>query len=219
LFTPRTEQARTPLPTRRSRAARRDAEGPHPTEQQTDGLDRTTVLGSTTLPARATPPAAPRPTTSGASTPTPPTRTPLASRSFPSPGAPPGTPATSHLRPRPDGPDDATRISALSAPLPVPERESPLVGGPSDDDPDLFMLAQNIGRPTPLVWARPRRGQRFEAVLLPTGQIEIPGRGRYRNPDAAASAVVGQTREDGWDVWRLGVAGPSLTDVFREQFA
>ncbi|PJI93919.1 hypothetical protein [Luteimicrobium subarcticum] len=88
-----------------------------------------------------------------------------------------------------------------------------------DEDPDLSMLAAHLGRSTTLVWARPRRGQSFRAQLLPTGQIELPGVGLFRNPDAAASAAIGHDREDGWDVWRVGDNGPSLTEVFREQFA
>ncbi|MFC8731356.1 hypothetical protein ACFT5B_02715 [Luteimicrobium sp. NPDC057192] len=112
-----------------------------------------------------------------------------------------------------------TLSGPLSSELPVPSPQLPLHGDPADEDPDLFMLAQHLGAPTPLVWSRPRRGERFEAVLHPEGQIELPGTGRYRNPDAAATAAVGSRREDGWDVWRLGDAGPSLTDLFREQFA
>ena len=112
-----------------------------------------------------------------------------------------------------------TLSGPLSSELPVPAPQLPLHGDPADDDPDLFMLAQHLGAPTPLVWARPRRGERFEAILHPEGQIELPGIGRYRNPDAAATAAVGSRREDGWDVWRLGDSGPSLTDLFREQFA
>lgn len=100
------------------------------------------------------------------------------------------------------------------APAPVPTLAE--LGTP---DPDLVVLAQHIGHATSLVWSRPRRRQLFEAVLLPSGVIEVPGQARYRNPDAAASAVVGAPREDGWDVWRIGVSGPSLTELFREQFA
>jgi hypothetical protein len=227
-FAPRSDVTGAPLPTRRSRAERREATyGSHPTEHQTDGLDRTTILGSAARPP-APEPAADRPEASGPvrSSALPPvsvpSRTSLPSRPTTPPvtGGPSRTPATRRPVPPPSEPlDDETRISPLSAPLPVPDRDTPLHGVPSDDDPDLFMLAQSLGRPTPLVWARPRRGQYFEAVLHPTGQIELAGRGRYRNPDAAAAAVVGQAREDGWDVWRLGAGGPSLTEAFREQFA
>jgi hypothetical protein len=202
------DRANTPLPTRRSARERRDATyGSHPSEHTTGDLDATSLRHERPAPG-STPASGPTP---APAPPPAPTRKPVARRA-----------ASSSSASRHDeigAIDDATRISPLSAPLPMPASDLPLAGTPSDDDPDLFMLAQNIGRATPLVWARPRRGQHFDAVLLPSGQIEVPGRGRYRNPDAAATAVVGQDREDGWDVWRLGVSGPSLTEVFREQFA
>ena len=190
-FTPREEASAASLPPRRSRAERRRA-----AEHGSDPL-----LGSA---------------------PPPPTSAPGAGV-VPLSDAHPAHP-TDHAT----APLDASvhRVSSslslsgpVSSPLPVPSPQLPLHGDPADDDPDLFMLAQHLGTPTHLVWSRPRRGERFEAVLHPEGQIELPGTGRYRNPDAAATAAVGSRREDGWDVWRLGDSGPSLTDLFREQFA
>ena len=88
-----------------------------------------------------------------------------------------------------------------------------------DDDPDLHALARAFGTPVSLVWSRPRRGQRFEAVLYPDGFIELTDGARFRHPDAAAVAVSGTATADGWSVWRLGDGGPTLTDAFREQYA
>ncbi|WP_425955962.1 hypothetical protein [Xylanimonas sp. McL0601] len=89
-----------------------------------------------------------------------------------------------------------------------------------DADGDLVALAASIGVPTLLVWERPRRGQRFDAVLHPDGTIELPDGGRYRHPDIAASAVSGSYTADGWSVWRLSTpSGPTLTEEFRARFA
>ena len=100
---------------------------------------------------------------------------------------------------------------------PPPSADLPL--GP-DDDPDLVALARAFGAPRQLVWARPRRGQRFEAVLQPDGYIELSDGARFRHPDLAAVAASGTHTADGWSVWRLGAEdGPTLTDAFREHHA
>ncbi|GMA22954.1 hypothetical protein GCM10025864_07130 [Luteimicrobium album] len=189
-FAPRAEESAAPLPSRRSRAERRRA--------AEHGSDPLTGPAPTPAPAR------------GAGV------VPLseARPAHPTEHATAPLDASVHRLSPP-----LTLSGPVSSPLPVPSPQLPLHGDPADDDPDLFMLAQHLAAPTHLVWARPRRGERFEAILHPEGQIELPGTGRYRNPDAAATAAVGSRREDGWDVWRLGDAGPSLTDLFREQFA
>ncbi|WP_265522877.1 hypothetical protein [Oerskovia flava] len=102
-------------------------------------------------------------------------------------------------------------------PAPPQAHDVPPLG--PDDDPDLLALAGAIGAPTRLVWSRPRRGQRFEAVLYPDGFIELTDGARFRHPDAAAVAVSGTHTADGWSVWRLGDGGPSLTDAFRAHHA
>lgn len=103
-------------------------------------------------------------------------------------------------------------------PVPAPPRADVPLG--PDDDPDLVALARTFGTPRQLVWSRPRRGQRFEAVLQPDGFIELSDGARYRHPDLAAVAASGTHTADGWSVWRLGADdGPTLTDAFREQHA
>jgi hypothetical protein len=88
-----------------------------------------------------------------------------------------------------------------------------------DDDADLAALAAALGVPTALTWERPRRGQRFDALLLPDGTIELPDGGRYRHPDIAASAASGSYTADGWTVWRLQPTGETLSEAFRARFA
>jgi hypothetical protein len=88
-----------------------------------------------------------------------------------------------------------------------------------DTDPDLAALAAALGVPTALRWERPRRGQRFDALLLPDGTIELPDGARFRHPDIAASAASGSYSADGWTVWRLQATGETLAEVFRARFA
>ncbi|ROS78841.1 hypothetical protein [Cellulomonas sp. PhB143] len=105
---------------------------------------------------------------------------------------------------------------------PAPFAPVPPDPGPApfdEDDSDLHALARALGRPTPLVWTRPRRGQRFEATLLVDGYIELADGTRYRSPDSAAVAASGSYTAEGWSVWRLGERGPSLTDAFRSRFS
>ncbi len=92
---------------------------------------------------------------------------------------------------------------------------------PTDDevDQDLVALAERLGRPTRLVWSRPRRRQHFEATLHTDGTIELAEGGRYRNPDLAASMAAGAPTADGWGVWRLGTGGPTLLEAYRQHFA
>lgn len=88
-----------------------------------------------------------------------------------------------------------------------------------DDDPDLYALARSLGTPAQLVWSRPRRGERFDAVLHPDGFIELTDGARFRHPDLAAVAASGTQSADGWSVWRFGEDGPTLTDAFRARYA
>jgi hypothetical protein len=113
---------------------------------------------------------------------------------------------------------DPVPVGRDVVPVPAPPAvDAPL--GP-DDDPDLVALARAFGAPRQLVWSRPRRGQRFEAVLQPDGFIELSDGARFRHPDLAAVAASGTSTADGWSVWRLGADdGPTLTDAFRDQHA
>jgi len=138
---------------------------------------------------------------------TPPTRTADLAESWPAP-APIGSRA-------PEPWDD---------PAPGARAWEPPATGPivldEDTDADLAALAAQIGVPTALVWERPRRGQRFDAVLHPDGRIQLPDGFHYRHPDVAASAVSGSYTADGWSVWRLGgPSGPTLAEEFHARFA
>jgi hypothetical protein len=119
--------------------------------------------------------------------------------------------------------EPATTTGATPAPAGEPwstPPTTPPVPVAEETDPDLIALASSIGADTPLVWSRPRRRQRFEAVLRPDGVIELPDGGRYRHPDVAAVAASGSRSADGWVVWRLGKdTGPTLADAFRDRFA
>ncbi|GAB2471542.1 hypothetical protein [Xylanimonas ulmi] len=106
------------------------------------------------------------------------------------------------------------------APEPQPGDATSPSAADEEVDADLAALAVSLGVPTRLVWERPRRGQRFEATLHPDGVIELADGGRYRHPDAAASAVSGSPAAQGWSVWRLGSGtGRTLTEEFRARFA
>lgn len=83
-------------------------------------------------------------------------------------------------------------------------------------DPRLAEIAARREGPTPLVWVRRRRGERYEAVLHTDGAVETRGK-RFGDPDRAAAFASGGTVVDGWSVWRVGDEnGPSLGDLTRE---
>lgn len=124
--------------------------------------------------------------------------------------APAGPAAARDTTPAAPGTGEPWSTPPTAPPVPVAE----------ETDPDLIALASSIGVDTPLVWSRPRRRQRFEAVLRPDGVIELPDGGRYRHPDVAAVAASGSQSADGWVVWRLHrETGPTLADAFRDRFA
>ncbi|WP_230685268.1 hypothetical protein [Cellulomonas sp. JZ18] len=75
------------------------------------------------------------------------------------------------------------------------------------------MLAKRRRAVTTLVWARERRGQRFTALLMPDGLVELPDGTRVASPDEAATLVSGVEGVDGWRAWRLGDGGPTLAEA------
>ncbi|ANC32516.1 hypothetical protein [Isoptericola dokdonensis] len=124
--------------------------------------------------------------------------------------------------------DDLPRLEVppLEAPsyTPPPERDLYDTGATAvtevdEVDGDLVALASVLGQPTRLVWERPRRRQRFDAVLHPDGVIELPDGTVFRHPDRAATAACGAPTDDGWNVWRLEPEGLSLLEAYRARFA
>lgn len=84
---------------------------------------------------------------------------------------------------------------------------------------DLRVLCAEIGSPATLVWVRERRGERHEALLHPSGVIELGNGTRYRNPSKAAMAATGNLGQvDGWAVWRFGEKGPTLAEAWTELY-
>jgi hypothetical protein len=59
-------------------------------------------------------------------------------------------------------------------------------------------LAEVAGAPASLVWVRPRKGERFEATLLPNGVIRLSSGVEHRSPSGAAMAVADVVSYDGW---------------------
>lgn len=80
----------------------------------------------------------------------------------------------------------------------------------------LALLASAAGGPSPLVWIRARRHQRFDAVLLPGGVLRLPDGREFTDPGMAAGAVSGAEYVDGWRAWRFGDGGPSLAEAYAE---
>jgi hypothetical protein len=146
-------------------------------------------------------------------------------------GVPTGVPATARTTaPAGSHPAEPRPVpSTVPATGPVP-RDEPIsvVPGPAfpssttseyrrhGPDPRLTEIAARREGPTPLVWVRRRRGERYDAVLHTDGAVETRGK-RFGDPDRAAAFASGGTVVDGWSVWRVGDEnGPSLGDLTRE---
>ena len=82
-------------------------------------------------------------------------------------------------------------------------------------DPRLAVVADDIGAPVALVWLRERQGECYEALLRPDGTLELTDGSRFADPDAAARAACGSSRQvDGWRAWHVGsLRGPALADL------
>lgn len=75
----------------------------------------------------------------------------------------------------------------------------PAVGPPRG--PLAPLLASGALRPGDrLFWPRPRRRQRFVAIVLASGELEVSGQ-RYGSPSDAATACAG-CPTNGWLAWR-----------------
>ena len=97
---------------------------------------------------------------------------------------------------------------------PPPMAPSAPVVRPGHALPDLAVLAKSRRAVTLLVWARERRGQRFEAMLRGDGLLQLPDGAVFADPDDAAAHVAGGDRlVDGWRAWRLGEGGPTLAQA------
>ncbi|WP_402468305.1 restriction system modified-DNA reader domain-containing protein [Isoptericola aurantiacus] len=124
--------------------------------------------------------------------------------------------------------DDLPRLEVppLEAPSYTPPPERGLYDGPAypvdteeEVDGDLIALASMLPQPARLEWVRPRRGQRFEAVLHPEGFIELADGSRFQHPDRAATAASGTPTDDGWNVWRILPDGITLLEAYRSRFS
>lgn len=62
-----------------------------------------------------------------------------------------------------------------------------------------------------LHWNRPRRGERYEVVVLRNGQLEAPGGQRFNTPSGATDGLAGGSN-DGWECWRTD-DGDTLGDL------
>jgi hypothetical protein len=77
----------------------------------------------------------------------------------------------------------------------------------------LVAIANTLGSTT-LVWIRERRGERFEALLRADGMLQLADGQVFDDPDAAATAVSGSSRQiDGWGTWRIGDHGQTLREA------
>ncbi|WP_152188395.1 hypothetical protein [Georgenia satyanarayanai] len=104
--------------------------------------------------------------------------------------------------------------SAHAAPAPEHPAPGPAVTGTAAPHEDLLGIAEMLGQPATLVWAR--NGHGGEATLRPDGWIVVEGRS-FGAPEAAASAVVGEpVAAEAWEAWRFGEAGPSLHEAREE---
>lgn len=109
------------------------------------------------------------------------------------------------------------------------EARPPVMTTPGDETGDVEMLgvgavtdfrevtlpevAATLTTPLTLVWNRPRKGQRFEATLLPGGRIRLSDGREFRTPSGAAMAAADVVSYDGWYAWRIGEEGPTLNDL------
>ncbi|MEE6273584.1 hypothetical protein V2J56_09520 [Georgenia sp. MJ206] len=128
------------------------------------------------------------------------------------------------------GPDDvpagSTAAGAATASAETHGRGAPVADAratPTAEDagsglaravPELRAIAGALDGPAGLVWAG-ASGTRYEATLLLDGRI-LAGGAPFPTPEAAAVAVSGHDRVDGWEVWRFGDEGPSLAEARAE---
>jgi hypothetical protein len=62
-----------------------------------------------------------------------------------------------------------------------------------------------------LRWTRPRRGDSFEATLLETGDVQLPGGQIFSSGSAAAASAAGLSAANGWAAWRVPRLGENVT--------
>jgi len=84
--------------------------------------------------------------------------------------------------------------------------------------PGVAEVATVAGAPRDLVWVRPKKGQRYEGVLLSNGHIRLSDGREFRSPSGAAMAAAEVVSYDGWYAWRLDEGGPTLNEI-RHQIA
>lgn len=115
--------------------------------------------------------------------------------------------------------EEEPETSVLTPPASATAGQNPPTGPTASDsavdfrEVTLAEVAAEVGAPRDLVWLRPRKGERYDAVLTPSGHIRFASGKEYRSPSGAAMAAASVVSYDGWYAWRLGDGGPTLNDV------
>ncbi len=129
------------------------------------------------------------------------------------PSTPPSTPPPATRSPLPPPmalPSSSYSLGTHGAEAQAPSDVVPAAASRQRSDPRLVALVAALG-PVELVWFRERRGQRLTAQLRADGLIELPSGEIFGDPSTAAQiASHAALHVDGWGVWRLGDAGPTL---------
>lgn len=62
-----------------------------------------------------------------------------------------------------------------------------------------------------LQWVRPRKGDSFEAIVLESGEVQLPDGRKFSSSSAAAASAAGLSAANGWVAWRVPRLGENVT--------